>query len=546
MLITSSEFSEANIASADVCIIGAGAAGITLACELDGTPLRVVLLEAGGLHTDTDNSDFYGGTATSPHPNLTQFRRVAFGGTTSLWGGRCVPLDPIDFEKREYIANSGWPIPYTDIAAFYPRAMSYCDAGDCDFTVAGSLADATETIPGFDGGNCVLTDRLERYSLPTDFGRRYRKKIADSRNVTAILYARCVGLYKSTGDDSIDAVGFLDRSQTLRRMRCRVVVLSTGGIEVPRILMNSDLAGSGLGNRHDILGRYYSCHFENICGRLVSGGTRVAFNFERTIDGVYCRRQLRFSEDAQRQNSLRNMAFRLHFPEYSDASHHSSVMSAIYLAKSFLPAEHRAILNHGQQFADPAPLTPHLRNIFAGLPALAKFAGDYLFKIRLARRKIPYTLIPNADGSYPLEFNCEQTPTANNRVTLTQDIDRSGLKRAHVSWSLCSADVESAHRGFLLLRAIINRHSACRVHFDENKLLDYIRASHPLGGHHIGTARMGHSERSGVVGSDCAVFGLPNLYIASSAVFPTSGYANPTLSIVALALRLAGTLKSRL
>ena len=124
---------------ADICIVGAGAAGITLACELDGSGLKIIVLEAGGLKPVGSEVDSYGGVATAPHPDPTQFRRITFGGTTSLWGGRCIPLDPLDFKRRPYVSNSGWPIRYEEVAKHYSRALDYCDAGRFDFTATGSL-----------------------------------------------------------------------------------------------------------------------------------------------------------------------------------------------------------------------------------------------------------------------------------------------------------------------------------------------------------------------------------------------------------------------
>src|SRR5579863_7782407 len=349
MIISSRDLAQANLRDIDVCIVGAGAAGITLACELEGCGLKVLLLEAGGLRLESDSLDYYRGTATLPHPDPTQFRRSAFGGTTKLWGGRCAALDPIDFEQRDYLAHSGWPVRFAELAQYYPQALAYCDAGKFDFTVAGSLASASPTISGFHSDGTVLTDRIERYSLPTDFGRRYRRRIAQSSDVIAVLHARCVRLHKRGGEDAIEAVEIVDRAERRHRLVCRAVVLACGGIEVPRLLMTSDPAGPGLGNREDLLGRFYSCHFDVIFGRLLANGASVAFDFEKTTDGVYCRRQLRISEDAQRRHRLLNMVFRLHFSEYADWRHGSAVMSAIFLAKSRLPAEYQAILYHGRQ-----------------------------------------------------------------------------------------------------------------------------------------------------------------------------------------------------
>jgi len=238
------------------------------------------------------------------------------------------------------------------------------------------------------------------------------------------------------------------------------------------------------------------------------------------------------------------MVFRLHFPSYSDAAHGSSVMSAIFLAKSALSPEYRAILQ--QQTQVPAsPRLPHIGNVLRDLPGLARFTAEWLFRIRLANRKLPYTLVANADGSFPLEFNTEQTPDPSNRITLREDRDRHGLPQVHIAWRVGDQDAQAALRAFGLLRESLGRSGAAELLLDDELLAGQIARSIPLG-HHMGTARMASSPTSGVVDGDCAVFGVPNLYVASSAVFPTCSHANPTLTIVALAIRLAQHLRSRL
>jgi choline dehydrogenase-like flavoprotein len=554
MIVLLDELEGQTALDATICIIGAGAAGITLACEFDCSGFKVLLLEAGGIRLDAAASnELYRGTANAPHPNPSEFRRVVFGGTTGIWGGRCVPFDPIDFEKRDYVADSGWPISYDEIAQYYPRAMAYCDAGAFDFSVTNSLctgANATPTrgvplatIPGLNDDSVILADRIERYSLPTDFGKRYRAQIARSANVTVLLSARCVSLHRQPGEERIESVSIADSAGKRRKVRSQVFILAVGGIEAVRLLMLSDPAGPGLGNHADRLGRFYGCHFENTLGRLVVDRGYPAFDFEKTVDGVYCRRKLQFSAEAQRRHRLLNTAFRLHFPSYSDAAHGSPALSAIYLAKSSLIREHRTILQHGSEPAVQSPASAHLRNIALGLPTLGRFALQWLFQRHLAARKLPYTLVKNRDGSFPLEFNSEQTPQASSRITLTNELDRDGLKRVHVEWRLCNEDAQAAQRAFLLLRDVLRQHSWCRLEFNEDNLLPSISRSVPLGGHHMGTARMAIAPRDGVVDSNCAVFELPNLFVASSAVFRTNSHANPTLTIVALALRLAKYLK---
>jgi choline dehydrogenase-like flavoprotein len=524
-----------------VCIVGAGAAGISLACGLDGCGFEVLLIEAGGRASGVGY--FYEGSATSPHPEPRQFRRIGFGGTTAVWGGRCVPFDPIDFERREYLANTGWPITYDEVARFYPAAMKFCDAGRFDFLARTSLPGAETVIRGYTGDEVVDADHIERYSLPTDFGKRYGQLLQNSANVTVMLGLRCLKLNRATGADIIGSADFIDDSGRAHSVRADVFVLATGGIEVPRLLLASDPTGNGFGNLGDCLGRFYMCHFENTLGRIVPHTKAVAFRFERTDDGVYCRRQIRFTAAAQRAHRLPNMVFRLHFPSYSDAAHGSSVMSAIFLAKSALLPEYRAILQ--QQTQVPAsPRLPHVGNVLRDLPGLARFAAEWLFRMRLATRKLPYTLVANADGSFPLEFNSEQTPDPSSRITLREDRDLHGMPLVDIAWRVGDQDAQAAFRGFQLLRESLARSGAAELLLDDDKLAGQITRSIPLG-HHMGTARMASNPGSGVVDADCAVFGLPNLYVASSAVFPTSSYANPTLTIVALAMRLAQQLRSR-
>ena len=543
MLISSTSYGTAFVPRAAVCIIGAGAAGITLACEFDGCGFPVLLLEAGGLKPDAALIDHYNGTASPLHPDLTQYGRMAFGGTTSIWGGRCVPFDPIDFERRDYIANSGWPITYGELARYYPRALEYCDAGRFDFTASGSFRKLTPTISGFQGGHVVLDDCIERYSLPTNFGTRYRKKIERSVNVTALLNARCVKLNKRIGEDRIESIEIVDQAGRRRTIHAERFVLATGGIETARLLLISNGGGDGLGNHNDKVGRYYACHFETRVGKVVPHGATVSFKFQKSDDGIYCRRKLLFTAQAQRQHRLLNTALRLHVPDYSDASHGSAVMSTIFLAKSTLIPEYCNILQQNLPSAAVASVTAHVRNIVTGIPQLLQFTSDYLFRLKLATRKLPYTLVSNADGSYPLEVNCEQTPLESNRIRLGSGVDAHGLRHVHAEWRVSDDDVEAAIRSMLLLRETMNRGGSARLILDETTLRERIAASPPLGGHHLGTTRMAATARDGVVDNNCALFEVPNLFVASSAVFPTTGHANPTLTIVALAVRLAAHLK---
>lgn len=523
---------------ASVCIVGSGAAGITLACELEDSGLQVLLLDAGGVRgRAADSQDPYEGSSDEPHATPRFFRRRGFGGTTAIWGGRCVPFDPIDFEQREYVADSGWPIAYDEVARHYPKAMAYCDAGEFEFDARVAFAAPGATIPGLSSGNGLVLDQIERYSLPTNFGKRYLSRLAASSNVRVLGPAHVTRLVRDTGADRIASVECrAGENGPAFRVEAERFVLAAGGIETARLL----LASGGLGNRYDNVGRYYTCHVENFVGTLRPKKSGSAFHFEKTRDGIYGRRKLLIDAATQRRERLLNTSFRLHYPNVADAAHRSAVLSSVYLARRTLIPEYRRILQYGiGEAVATSSVAAHLRNVGAGLPDLAVFGVDWMRRRVFAERKLPYVLVPNADGSFVLEFNAEQTPVRESRITLTDRCDAFGMPRVQVAWRLADDDIESLCRAYRLLRARVQASGAATLDFDDARLRQTIAASVPLGGHHIGTTRMSVDPRRGVVDRNAAVFDLPNLFVASSAVFPTSSHANPTLTIVAMAVRLA-------
>lgn len=528
---------------AAVCIVGAGAAGITLACELDGAGLSVLLLDAGPVQGgDEASQDPYEGSSDGVHATPRFFRRRGFGGTTAIWGGRCVPYDPIDFEARTHVAASGWPVAYDEVARHYPKAMDYCDAGAFEFDARRAFEQPGALVPGLDSGGGVMTDEIERYSLPTHFGKRYRARLAASLNVSVLGPAQVTRLVRDVDTGRVNAVaGRAGEGGPGFRVEADCVVLATGGIETPRLL----LASGGIGNRHDNVGRYYTCHVENFIGTLRPRRPGSAFHFEKTRDGVYGRRKLTLDAETQRRERLLNISFRLHYPNVADADHRSAVLSAVYLARRTLIPEYRRILQYGVgESVRTSSAGAHLRNVATGLPQLACFGVDWMRRRVLAERKLPYVLVPNADGSYVLEFNAEQTPLRDSRISLNGRTDAFGMPRVHVHWRFADDDVDSICRAYRLLRDRVQASGAATLEFNDAALRDAVALSVPLGGHHIGSTRMAADPKSGVVDRNAAVFETPNLFIASSSVFPTSSHANPTLTIVAMAIRLAAHLKA--
>ncbi|WP_229007295.1 GMC oxidoreductase [Methylophilus sp. Leaf408] len=528
-----------------LCIVGAGAAGISLAISLSRKGKRVLLIEGGDWNETAEIVDAYTGKASPPHAQTTEYRYQRFGGTTHLWGGRCIPLDKHDFEQRGHVPNSGWPSGASEIADYYPQALEYCDAGNSDFTISAFGPNAKPIFSEAPGLAPDLNEYIERYSLPTDFGRKFRDELTNSSNVLVLLNTRCIRLNcLPEKADEVSSITLND-GENQKVITVQQIVLSGGGIDTTRLMLVSRLCNPGWGHLDASLGKYYACHYDLIFGSLRFKNEKPIFDFQKTVEGIYARRKLQFSASFQAQHSLLNSAFRLHFPAYADPSHGSGVLSAIYLAKSVLKREYQTILNHGvNQSTGYGQSFRHLINVIADAGSVSKFAYDWLFKIKLAKRKIPYTLIANRNGTYPIEFNSEQEPHPSNRIELLDEVDRFGMQRVNVHWKLTDLDIDSGIKSFNLLKQAFEKTQNCRLEFDAKQLELAVKDALPVGGHHIGSTRMGDSSQTSVVDVNCKVHGIKNLYIASSSVFTTNSHANPTLTIVAIALRLSDYLSS--
>jgi len=551
----SAELEDGATLRADLCVVGAGPAGISIACEMLGSGLSVILLEVGQRSFAKAAQAGLSGevAAGSAHSPPDMYRRRVLGGASSIWGGRCVPLDPIDLEPRDHVPHSGWPINWLELERYYRRAQPYFEAGDFEYSVASSLgAAAPETIEGFQHPD-ILTDRLERFSPPTDFGRRFGQALIESPDIVVLLETEALRLVAADAAPCT-RVTTLEAASAGKRLNVRAerYVLAAGGLETPRLLMLSDPSRrGGLGNEGQALGRYYMCHLENTLGRLqlLPKERPIALHFERLADAVYTRRKLALSAAAQRRERLLNTAFRLHYPPISDPSHRSGILSSVYLLKDSVLPEYRRklatieIAKRDTLRRDARFWLAHGGNVLRDLPAVSWFCVDWTRRRVVARRKLPFVVVDSRIGVYPFDVNAEQVPNQDSRVVLAERTDRHGRRMVKVDWRMASQDTDSLVRTMRLLQRGFAASGVARLDFDDG-LEDAVAASTPVGGHHIGTARMSESPRDGVVDANGAVHGVANLFCAGSAVFPTCGHANPTLTLVALAVRLADHLKA--
>jgi choline dehydrogenase-like flavoprotein len=524
----------------DLCIVGTGAAGIPLALTLSGQGLSILLLEAGQFKEHAPTQSLYAGEVSDArlHSPPDKYRQRRFGGSTAIWGGRCMPFDPIDLSERSYLPGSGWPIAYADLAAYYPAANDWAEAGLCEYDADQLFAAPEQAM--FQGFNSsiVRTNSLERFSCPTHFGLRYARRLELATDIRVLLGANCTGLrYRNGSIESAD-VATLDGNRF--NVRARRFVLATGGIETARLLLASnDACPGGIGNEHDMVGRHYMCHIAGNVGTLTVHGptTNIRHGYEISPEGIYCRRRLCLTEAEQQRIGAGNMVARLHFPRIADPAHRIGVLSGLYLAKNFISYEYGKRLNDGS--GGLANYVRHLGNVLRDAPDTARFLAHWLSKRTLAERKFPSVILRNRSNRFSLEVHSEQFPNPDSRITLSNDTDALGVRRVRVDWRYTQADIESVNKTLTAFASEFERSGVARLSFDPATLEEDLTRFGAYGGHHIGTARMGKDPRSSVVDRNCRVHSTDNLYIASSAVFPTSSQANPTLTIIAMTLRLA-------
>jgi len=547
MIDDASGFADGASLQTDVCIVGAGAAGISAALELAGSGLNVLLAESGGMAAEEAVQKLYEGEVADErmHSAPHRYRQRRFGGSTTIWGGRCVPLDPIDFEARDYMSAPGWPIGLQDLMPFYPRANQLCEAGEFEYLAGKAFhRPLAPMIDGFRSEH-FTTDSMERFSCPTDFGTRYANRLRASDNVRVLLHANLTKINFHSNGSAVRSVLLqtLDRKQIT--VQCRYLVLATGGLEVVRILLaNRDTWPDGIGNTHDLVGRYYMCHIAGTIGTLKQPGSdRVWHNYDITDDGIYCRRRLALTAKTQRSLRIGNFVGRLHHPRITDPQHRTAVLSALQLAKGLISYEYGKRL-HGGEVMSWGTWLRHVGNVMGGIGELFAF-GHHMARDRfLAARKFPSVIVKSTAGHYSLDFHAEQEPNAASRVQLRQERDELGMPRLLIDWRYTSQDIATVREAVRLFAGDISGSGIGVFEYDPEAIEIEVTRYGAYGGHHLGTTRMGSDPRTSVVDADCRVHGTDNLFIASGAVFPTSSQANPTLSIVALAVRMAMHLRA--
>lgn len=506
--------------------------GIALALALADAGRSVLLLDSGGEGHSTEDAHGHQVDPDRHAPTAVAMRR-GLGGTSRWWGGRLVPFDPVDFVPREHLGVPSWPIDHAEVERYADAAARFFGV---DLAAARALP-AAATLPG-----ARFAD-IEVWAPVVDMYARHGDRLKSDPRITVVADATVSDIALDERGERVAAITVSD-GQTQQHLAPRILVLAAGGVETVRMLL-------AMRHRHprsagdDVLGRFYMGHMSGKIADLVLTDPASAelHDFQR-VGPAFARRRLTFEQDTQHRERLPNIAFWADNPRFGDADHGVGLLSLVWAALA-IPAVGRRLVSEGVRIAhvgaDPHRVGRHLRNVVIQPVATASAIARILSARYLSRPRRPGFLLPNSSGRYALHYHAEQRPDVRSRIALTQAKDRHGVPWANVDLRFDERDAAAIVRAHGLLDTSLRTAGVGHVEYrtDETKRVAAVMAQATDGFHQIGGARMGDDPATSVVDANARVHGIDNLFVASSALFPTSGQANPTFLAVALAHRLA-------
>ncbi len=501
-------------------MVGAGAAGLAIATQFCGTSHDVLVLESGSAKPTVATDELnVGEVAGRNFTGLTEGRRRGLGGTTAAWGGQCREFDSIDFERRPWIAHSGWPIQYSELEPYYRRAERFLgvEGHPYDEKIWRRFRIAP---PSFDEQKLHSTFTV---MCPGRLGQIYRRRLERAQNVRVLMGATVTNICVNASGTVVTGVEIADATGRRANVQARIVILATGGIETPRLLLASrDVHKKGLGNANDLVGRYFQDHPNYITAEIVGGSAdRLQELYMLLYRGsIWYWPKIALAEKMQRSELLLNAVVNLHF-EFKDP--------AMEILRDIVRSA-----RVGQRY----PVT---------LEAVRTLVGSFGAVANAGFRRYFLGRSPNSrPARIWLQCHIEQAPSPDSRVTLGASIDALGVPRARIDWRIGTQEAKTFRAMTLAVANEIDRLGLGHVlpvewiSDTQAELPNDITDSF----HHMGTARMANSPDSGVVDTNCQVFGIQGLYVAGTPTFPTSGYANPMLTLVAMSIRLADYVKT--
>jgi choline dehydrogenase-like flavoprotein len=511
---------------ADVCIVGSGAAGLSLAAEFLGTRANIVVLESGAAKPtawahELDRVDRIG----VEHRGTTAGRVRAFGGTTRAWGGQLLPLRQSELVSRSWVPHSGWPISGSVLEPYYRSAESMLGVDGPPYD--GSVWDGFKAQPPrFDPSRFCY--RFSQWAAlgRRNFGLLFGPALRKSPNVHVVLDATATSIKTDPSGARTIEVEAASRSGCAFVVNARYYVLACGAIETARLLLASGgVNGQGVANSSGLVGRFFQDHISCIAGEV---RPRSRGAIQRLFDPRYRGRtmyscKIELTDRAQRDLRTLNVMGHIKF--------------AIPEALGLL--EVKRMLQRVQEGKAPVPSIREAAGLARGAAELARLMAIRLFE---SRRASP------SRGAIRLHVDVEQAPNPDSRVRLIDDRDALGVRRALLDWRVGEAEVRTIQTFARLFAEAFEQAGLGQI--DLAGPADFSLDDGPSAArdiyHQMGTTRMSASPRDGVVSPTLRCHDVDNLYVVGGSAFPAGGIANPTFTIIALALRLADELKERL
>ncbi|MDO8492467.1 MAG: GMC family oxidoreductase [bacterium] len=533
----------------DVCIIGSGPSGMTLANELEKTGMTLCVLESGKA-TKTAYADSLRQTESRGILIKESSRERILGGTSTTWSGLSSPLDTIDLDSSLPYHKGGWPIDRATLDKYYNRAAngySFPSLSRYSQSSVALIRERGDLELKWKG----LNEKIFLARVPTqNFGKNF-EHIFENLNLDLYLDATVVELKGDKTANNITRADFITSQGKHGSISASVFIVATGGIENARLLLNSrGLSQKGVGNEHDCVGRYLMNHPKNYYGVITLNKPihELPHYFGYALSGYTGYAGLRINENIQKQKQLLNSYVR--FEPMFPWSDNTGVESLIRLIKKlrieliFLRFKKRGLLTI-RDYAETGDDST-IQNTGKTTKGWLMLFFDILRNIIPVSRYVFARLNSGQPPSVKrirLRNFLEMEPRAENRVTLGEKKDGLGMAIPIVHHECSPLDKKS----------IIELHKIIRQELIESKIGTLAgnlekEPRWPItedSSHHMGTTRMGLDQRTSVVDENCKVHSVSNLYLAGASVFPTSGCSNPTMTIVALSIRLADHLKNK-